>query len=326
MDFKEVIGGTVGSFSRNYKLLFISLIVMKVHITKGADYFTGTKCLSDALVLYERFESIVCQNTTSSKDPTHWLPTVCIKSCQITINNKFCAENNEITIRLKVSDGLRFSFPVHMYSTKCMGCHNFSQVNITCELNFAMCVKNETIKSTSSHTIKRKRTDCSHSQNTEGKGTIEENSSRRNSSTSRTLTSKATCIKKGYLVLTALLGLVFGMLVILGLSLIKSKFVRSKLCVLQGKGVQNSTYNIPPRTSDTKIPKKPSTSDVYTDIVKKKITKTRDDGNIYNHLHETMVNSDFNDSPYDHAQCLTEIQPTPIKAIKDNYTHVHKLC
>lgn len=107
MDFKEVIGGNVGSFSRNYKLLFISLIVMKVHITKGADYFTGyflfyialvfliyliffhflsvyfsqnkqdntdiisfnfsTKCLSDALVLYERFESIVCQNTTSSK-------------------------------------------------------------------------------------------------------------------------------------------------------------------------------------------------------------------------------------------------------------------
>lgn len=38
--------------------------------------------------------------------------------------------------------------------------------------------------------------------------------------------------------------------------------------VLQGKGVQNSTYNIPPRTSDTKITKKPSTSDVYTDIVK----------------------------------------------------------
>lgn len=40
MDVKEFIGGTVSSFSRNYKVLFISLIVLKAHITKGADYFT----------------------------------------------------------------------------------------------------------------------------------------------------------------------------------------------------------------------------------------------------------------------------------------------
>lgn len=32
--------------------------------------------------------------------------------------------------------------------------------------------------------------------------------------------------------------------------------------VLQGSCVQNSTYNIPPRSSDTEIPKKPLTSDV----------------------------------------------------------------
>lgn len=38
--------------------------------------------------------------------------------------------------------------------------------------------------------------------------------------------------------------------------------------VLQGESVQNSTYNIPPRASDTEIPKKPFTSDVYAKIVK----------------------------------------------------------
>lgn len=158
-------------------------------------------------------------------------------------------------------------------------------------------------------------------------------------------------IPEGYLVLAALLGLVFGIVVILGLWLIKLKFVRSKLwyvlftlpvnditfkiiyrfiydkvhmplrhanfsirliwfyicgmrfqscyqsnfiiffkvnentdfnvnkllskyntrtlnvfffsfSVLQGSCVQNSTYNIPPRSSDTEIPKKPLTSDV----------------------------------------------------------------
>lgn len=36
--------------------------------------------------------------------------------------------------------------------------------------------------------------------------------------------------------------------------------------VLQGESVQNSTYNIPPRASDTEIPKKPF--DVYAKIVK----------------------------------------------------------
>ncbi|XP_065939523.1 uncharacterized protein [Magallana gigas] len=326
MDVKKFIGGTVSSFSRNYKLLFISLIVMKLHITQGADYSTDTKCLSDALVLYEQFGSIVCRNTSSSNDHTHWLSSVCEKSCQITINQILCAADSLITIRLKVSDGHRISFPVHVYSAKCLGCHSFSEVNITCELNFVTCVKNETIKPMSSQTIRRKQKDCSDSQNTEGKGTIEETSSRPNSSTTKTLTSKATCIKGGFLVLSALLGLVFGILVVLGFWLIKSKFVRSKLCVLQGESVQNTTYNIPPRASDTEIPEKPLTSDVYAKIVKKKITKTRDDGNIYNHLYETKVNSDFNDSPYDHAQCLTEIQSTPIKAIEDTYTHVHKLC
>lgn len=38
--------------------------------------------------------------------------------------------------------------------------------------------------------------------------------------------------------------------------------------VLQGSCVQNSTYNIPPRSSDTEIPKKPLTSDVNTVINK----------------------------------------------------------
>eukprot|EP00105_Crassostrea_gigas_P044589 XP_019928737.1 PREDICTED: uncharacterized protein LOC105342941 [Crassostrea gigas] len=223
MDVKEFIGGTVSSFSWNYKLLFISLIVLKAHITHGADYFTDTECLSDALVLYERFNSIVCHNTTSSKDPMQWLPSVCIKSCQITTNSMPCAASNVITIQLKVSDGLRISFPVHMYSTECLGCHNFSQVNITCKLNFVTCEK----KLTSFQKRKRKKTDCSHSQNTERNGTIQETSSRPNSGTTRTLTSK--CIKEGFLVLSALLGLVFGILVVLGLSLIKSKFVRNKL-------------------------------------------------------------------------------------------------
>lgn len=55
-----------------------------------------------------------------------------------------------------------------------------------------------------------------------------------------------------------------------------------------------------------------------------KITKTRDD--IYNHLHETSENSDLNDSPYDHAQCLTEIQSTQGKVLEDNYTHINTLC
>ncbi|XP_052676664.1 uncharacterized protein LOC128158032 [Crassostrea angulata] len=326
MDVKEFIGGTVSSFSRNNKLLFISLIVMKVHITQGADCFTDSKCLSDALELYERFGSIVCQNTTSSEDPTQWLSTVCMKFCQITLNKMRCATSDSIMIQLNVSDGMHISFPVHKYSTICPGCHNFSQVNITCKLNFVTCVKNETIKSTSSQAIEMTQTDCSQSQNTDGKGTIEETSSRPNSGTTRTLTSEATCINEGYLVLTALLGLVFGILVVLGLSLIKSKFVKSRLSVLQGESVQNSAYNIPPRASDTEIPERPLTSDGYAKIVKKKITKTRDDGNIYNHLHETRVNSDFNDSPYDHAQCLTEIQLTPIKAIEEKYTHVQKLC
>lgn len=38
--------------------------------------------------------------------------------------------------------------------------------------------------------------------------------------------------------------------------------------VLQGESVQNSTYNISPKASDTEIPKKPLTSDVYAKIVK----------------------------------------------------------
>lgn len=38
--------------------------------------------------------------------------------------------------------------------------------------------------------------------------------------------------------------------------------------VLQGESVQNSTYNIFPKASDTEIPKKPLTSDVYAKIVK----------------------------------------------------------
>lgn len=91
-------------------------------------------------------------------DPTHWLPTVCIKSCQITIKETLCDATSGLTIRLNVSDGLRISFPVHMYSTICLGCHNISEVNIACKLNFVMCVKNETIKSTSSQTMKRKQT------------------------------------------------------------------------------------------------------------------------------------------------------------------------
>lgn len=54
-----------------------------------------------------------------------------------------------------------------------------------------------------------------------------------------------------------------------------------------------------------------------------KNTKTKDD--IYNHLHETRVNSDLIDSPYDHAQCLTEIQSTRGKVLEDNYIHISTL-
>lgn len=59
-------------------------------------------------------------------------------------------------------------------------------------------------------------------------------------------------------------------------------------------------------------------------FIQEKNTKSRDD--IYNHLHETRVNSDLNDSPYDHAQCLTEIQSTRGNDLEDNYTHMNTLC
>lgn len=92
--------------------------------------------------------------------------------------------------------------------------------------------------------------------------------------------------------------------------------------VSQSSSVRNNTYNIPQRSPDTEIPNKALTTEVNT--YKEKITKTRDD--IYNHLHETSENSDLNDSPYDHAQCLTEIQLTQGKVLEDNYTHINTLC
>lgn len=129
-------------------------------------------------------------------------------------------------------------------------------------------------------------------------------------------------VQTGYLVLASLLGLVFGILVTQILWLIKAKFVKSKLSVSQSSSVRNNTYNIPQRSPDTEIPNKALTTEVNT--YKEKITKTRDD--IYNHLHETSENSDLNDSPYDHAQCLTEIQSTQGKVLEDNYTHINTLC
>lgn len=190
MDLKEFIRGIVGSSTMSFKLLFVMLIVLKIHITQGADFSTdfSYNCLSDALDLYERFDSIICQNATSSKDPKHWLPTVCTKMCQITKNSTRCAADNVNTIRLNVADGLHINFPAHLYATtNCQKCHNISGVIITCKLNMVTCVNNKTITSMPSQTIKRKMTDCRHSQNIEGKGTIE-TSLRANFNTTRTLT------------------------------------------------------------------------------------------------------------------------------------------
>lgn len=111
------------------------------------------------------------------------------------------------------------------------------------------------------------------------------------------------------------------MLVTLGLWLIKTKFVKRKLCVSQSSSVRNNSYNIRQRSSDKEIPNKALTTELNT--YKEKNTKTRDD--IYNHLHETRVNSDLNDSPYDHVQCLTEIQSTRGNVLEDNYTHINTL-
>ncbi|XP_052681132.1 uncharacterized protein LOC128161781 [Crassostrea angulata] len=96
-----------GSYPMNVKLLLASLIVMKIHISQGADYPTNNKCLSDALELYERFDSIVCQNTNTSKDPSQWLQSVCKESCEIRTKSMKCAADNGIIILLKISDGLR---------------------------------------------------------------------------------------------------------------------------------------------------------------------------------------------------------------------------
>ncbi|XP_052676879.1 uncharacterized protein LOC128158168 [Crassostrea angulata] len=134
--------------------------------------------------------------------------------------------------------------------------------------------------------------------------------------------TNAKSIQTGYLVLTSLLGLVFGILVSLGLWLIKTKFVKRILCVSQSSSVRKNTENIRQRSSDTEMPSKALTTELNTH--KEKNTKTRDD--IYNHLHETRINSDLNDSPYDHAQCLTEIQSTRGNVLEDNYTHINKLC
>nr|XP_034307368.1 uncharacterized protein LOC117682896 isoform X4 [Crassostrea gigas] len=134
--------------------------------------------------------------------------------------------------------------------------------------------------------------------------------------------TNAKSIQTGYLVLTSLLGLVFGILVSLGLWLIKTKFVKRKLCVSQSSSVRKNTDNIRQRSSDTEMPSKALTTELNTH--KGENTKTRDA--IYNHLHETRINSDLNDSPYDHAQCLTEIQSTRGNVLEDNYTHINKLC
>nr|XP_034307369.1 uncharacterized protein LOC117682897 [Crassostrea gigas] len=95
-----------GSYRMNVKLLLASLIVMKIHISQGADYPTNNNCLSDALELYDRFNIIVCQNTTASKDPSQWLRSVCKESCEIRKNSMQCAADNSIIIRLNISDGL----------------------------------------------------------------------------------------------------------------------------------------------------------------------------------------------------------------------------
>lgn len=279
----------------NVKLLLASLIVMKIHISQGADYPTNNKCLSDALELFERFDSIVCQNTNTSKDPSQWLQSVCKESCEIRTKSMKCAADNGIIILLKISDGLRINFPPHMYPSRgCQECHNLSEVNITCKLNMVTCVNDEIITPTSSPSTKN----CSNIQSIENEGTIE-SSSLPNLDFTRTCTQESSSNASWYLVLAAFLGEIVGILVTLGVWLIKMKWiVRSKLWVSDG----SSVHKIPLGSLNAEIPRQVLTNDVDTELEQKKTT--RRDGNI-NNMYETRMFPDDSSSPYDHLQCIT---------------------
>lgn len=265
-------------------LLFISTVVFMQ--SRGDTSYQD--CWSQAIDIYNSFSQTVCQNTSyKNGDLNRWLPEVCKDICTVQINTP-CTK--DVSVKFNLTNEMTNNVIVKEYTIeKCSECHQLRLVLITCK--------------TDGITF----TDCTYAKN------------ETNISSTISTSPQTVGIQTGYLVLTSLLGLVFGILVTLGLWLIKTKFVKRKLCVSQSSSVRNNTYNIRQRSSDTEIPNKALTTELNT--YKEKNTKERDD--IYNHLHETRVNSDLNDSPYDHAQCLTEIQSTRGNVMEDNYTHIN---
>lgn len=268
-------------------LLFISTVVL-MH-SRGDT--SNQDCWSQAIDIYNSFSQTVCQNTSyKNSDHNRWLPAVCKDICTVQIDTS-CTK--DVSVKFNLTNEMTNNVIVKEYTIeKCSKCHQLRLVLITCK--------------TDGITF----TDCTYAKN------------ETNISSTISTSPQTVGIQTGYLVLTSLLGLVFGILVTLGLWLIKTKFVKRKLCVSQSSSVRNNTYNIRQRSSDTEISNKALTTELNT--YKEKNTKTRDD--IYNHLHETRVNADLNDSPYDHAQCLTEIQSTRGNVLEDDYTHINTLC
>lgn len=267
-------------------LLFISTVVLMQ--SRGDTSYQI--CWSQAIDIYNSFSQTVCQNTSyKNGDHNRWLPEVCKDICTVQI---YTSCTKDVSVKFTLTNEMTSNVIVKEYNIeKCSKCHQLRLVLITCKTDGITC------------------TDCT-------------NSKSEPDISSTISTSQTVGIQTGYLVLTSLLGLVFGILVSLGLWLIKTKFVKRKLCVSQSSSSRKNTDNIRQRSSDTEMPSKALKTELNTH--KEKNTKTRDD--IYNHLHETRVNSDLNDSPYDHAQCLTEIQSTRGNVLEDNYTHINTLC
>nr|XP_034307365.1 uncharacterized protein LOC117682896 isoform X1 [Crassostrea gigas] len=268
-------------------LLFISTVVL-MH-SRGDT--SNQNCWSQAIDIYNSFSQTVCQNTSyNNRDHNRWLPAVCKDICTVQINTS-CTK--DVSLKFNLTNEMTNNVIVNEYAiVNCSECHQLRLVLITCKTDGITC------------------TDCTNAK------------SETDISSTISTCPQTVGIQTGYLVLTSLLGLVFGILVSLGLWLIKTKFVKRKLCVSQSSSVRKNTDNIRQRSSDTEMPSKALTTELNTH--KGENTKTRDA--IYNHLHETRINSDLNDSPYDHAQCLTEIQSTRGNVLEDNYTHINKLC
>uniref|UniRef100_A0A8W8LYF1 Uncharacterized protein n=1 Tax=Magallana gigas TaxID=29159 RepID=A0A8W8LYF1_MAGGI len=171
-------------------LLFISTVVL-MH-SRGDT--SNQNCWSQAIDIYNSFSQTVCQNTSyNNRDHNRWLPAVCKDICTVQINTS-CTK--DVSLKFNLTNEMTNNVIVNEYAiVNCSECHQLRLVLITCKTDGITC------------------TDCTNAKSeTDISSTI------------------STCPQTvGYLVLTSLLGLVFGILVSLGLWLIKTKFVKRKL-------------------------------------------------------------------------------------------------